>query len=237
MPASLQRTNGNPGRGRVKKAALVFITASICGIGTSRFEHANAADQQQIDQVVSVIERFCLSGSAYRFQADAAGNLKLTSLRPGGKGSISANITKDRGAVGYIKEEIRKDVDADTRKCMEPYIDQIIQLILTDKRATYPDLNTYWAMATMPASTSCAVIRNDPTQSKFDIWNENGVHNYAEWIAGSSTPTFKTSDFAGGERAFFLASGHDQGRDEIRFEDRSIWLRVSPTGDGLCTPR
>ncbi len=90
---------------------------------------ATAADQGQLDQITDVIERFCLSGKQYQFTADLSGNISIKSLLPGARSKADVNIKNMRGAVGYINEEIRKVVDADTRNCMQPYIPQIIDIV------------------------------------------------------------------------------------------------------------
>jgi hypothetical protein len=50
-------------------------------------------------------------------------------MLPGAQGKADANVKNMRGAVGYINEEIRRVVDDDTRKCMQPYIPRIIDII------------------------------------------------------------------------------------------------------------
>jgi hypothetical protein len=90
---------------------------------------AVAADQAEIDQITNVIERFCLSGKQYQLTADVSGNISIKSLLPGAQGKADVNIKNTTGAVGYLNEEIRRLVDTDTRGCMQPYINRIINII------------------------------------------------------------------------------------------------------------
>jgi hypothetical protein len=107
------------------------VSASFCAlIACFAISAATAADQGQIDQITNVVERFCLSGKQIQFTADASGNIAIKSLTPGAQGKVEVNIRNTRGGVGYFNEEIRRVVDDDTRKCMQPYIDRIINVIL-----------------------------------------------------------------------------------------------------------
>ena len=55
--------------------------------------HAGHADDQgKIDQLITVIERLCLSGAQYQLTADANGNINLQNLTPGAQGAINVNI-------------------------------------------------------------------------------------------------------------------------------------------------
>ena len=99
-------------------AALLMIASS-----------ATAADQAKIDQITNVIEELCLSGKQYQLTADVSGNISIKSLLPGAQGKADVNIKNTRGGVGYLNEEIRRLVDADTRGCMQPYIDRLINII------------------------------------------------------------------------------------------------------------
>ena len=85
--------------------------------------------QQQIDQAKSVLQMACLSGTSYEFNATADGKIELKSLSPGGRGGVNANVKTAPGGVGYVQEEIRKSVDEGIRKCMEPYINRIFDII------------------------------------------------------------------------------------------------------------
>jgi hypothetical protein len=109
----------------VKLLTRVFAYAAFLIISSS----AMAADQAEIDQITNVIERFCLSGKQYQLTADLSGNISIKSLLPGAQGKADVNIKNTRGGVGYLNEEIRRLVDTDTRGCMQPYIDRIINII------------------------------------------------------------------------------------------------------------
>ena len=91
---------------------------------------AFAVDQKQLDQIVSVIESFCLSGKSYSITASINGNITLTKLMPGAAGSARTVVVDLKGGVGYTNEQIRLAFDLATRDCMSSYIKQIIDLIV-----------------------------------------------------------------------------------------------------------
>ena len=94
------------------------------------FGELHAVTQQQIDQIKGVVEQFCLSGTQYQFDANADGSISIKGLLPGAEGSVTVNIKTARGGVGYLNEQVRRIFDEETRRCMQPYIDKIINLIL-----------------------------------------------------------------------------------------------------------
>ncbi|MBR1198087.1 hypothetical protein JQ634_06130 [Bradyrhizobium sp. AUGA SZCCT0240] len=103
-------------------AVLLLIPTSISAQQLTR--------QQQIDQAKALIQESCLSGNSYSFDASADGHIQIKSLKPNLKAGISLNAKTAPGGVGYVQEEIRKNVDDAIRKCMEPYIGRILDLII-----------------------------------------------------------------------------------------------------------
>ncbi len=94
------------------------------------FDNSLGADQKQIDQMIMVIERLCLSGSQYGLTADLSGNIDFKNLTAGSSGNVNVNIKRESGAVGYLREEIRSKVENHVRACMAPYIERLIAIIL-----------------------------------------------------------------------------------------------------------
>lgn len=115
-----------------------------------------AADQGKIDQLITVIERLCLSGAQYQLAADANGNINLQNLMPGAQGAINVNIKQQTGGVGYLREEIRSKVEDHVRGCMAPYISQIIDIILDKPKSSRDSI-----------SESCIVT--DPTGTPLNV--------------------------------------------------------------------
>jgi hypothetical protein len=118
------------------------------------------ADQGKIDQLITVIERLCLSGAQYQLAADANGNINLQSLAPGAQGTISVNIRQQTGGVGYLREEIRSKVEDHVRGCMAPYISQLIDVIL-DRPKSSRDAISESCIVTDPTGTPLNV-RSSP---------------------------------------------------------------------------
>lgn len=108
--------------------SLLFLLPLLVSIS-----HAGAQQmtrQQQIDQAKALIQESCLSGNSYSFDASADGHIQIKSLRPNLRAGINLNAKTAPGGVGYVQEEIRKNVDESIRKCMEPYIGRILDLII-----------------------------------------------------------------------------------------------------------
>jgi len=96
---------------------------------------AFGATQEQIDQITSVIERLCLSGSNYQLRANLGGRIQFFRLMPGAQGGIQVDVKNSTGGVSYLNEQIRLEFDKQTRDCMQPHINTLIDLIL-DKPTT-----------------------------------------------------------------------------------------------------
>ena len=98
---------------------LMFITTQALG-----------ATQEQIDQITTVIERLCLSGNNYQLKANVAGSVRFLKIAPGGKAGIDVDVKNSKGGVNYLNEQIRLEFDKQTRDCMQPHIDKLINIIL-----------------------------------------------------------------------------------------------------------
>ena len=132
----------------VLTVCLLFTPCTVLG-----------ANQSQIDQLILVIERLCLSGAQYQLAADADGNIDLRNLAAGPQGTINVNIREQMGGVGYLREEIRSKVEDHVRGCMAPYISQLIDVILDKPRSGRGAI-----------SESCVVT--DPTGTTLNVRSE-----------------------------------------------------------------
>jgi hypothetical protein len=117
---------------------------NYCGIESGYFRNANwsftflllaggtafGATQEQIDQITTLIERLCLSGSNYQLKANAGGRIQFFRLIPGAQGGIQVDVKNSTGGVNYLNEQIRLEFDKQTRDCMQPHINRLINLIV-----------------------------------------------------------------------------------------------------------
>jgi len=91
---------------------------------------AFGATQEQIDQITTVIERLCLSGNNYQLKANVGGRIQFFRLMPGAQGGIQVDVKNSTGGVNYLNEQIRLEFDKQTRDCMQPHINRLIDVIV-----------------------------------------------------------------------------------------------------------
>ncbi len=96
-------------------------------------------------EAIDFLKTACAAGESFEIVATADGGISF--LRKGPSGGLEGSVTysqKDlRGAVGYLKEELRKTENDRIRACMEPRIDRILSAILKDNQMGPGPLKVY----------------------------------------------------------------------------------------------
>lgn len=90
---------------------------------------AALAQNTRSDRAMEYVERTCLSGSGFKLQLDAAGNLKLLRLSPGAGASVDALLGNVYGGLSYSDENLRQSVDREIRLCLERNIDKVLDML------------------------------------------------------------------------------------------------------------
>lgn len=102
-----------------------FISFVFLVIATSA-----VAQDTRIDKAINTVKELCLVGTQFDLKTDAAGNLTLFKLIPGGRGSASVNVKQSSGAAAIFNDKVRQVADEDIRRCIQPHITRIINSIL-----------------------------------------------------------------------------------------------------------
>jgi hypothetical protein len=122
-------------------------------------------------QAIAAVKALCLAGSQFDLKADASGNLTLLKLTPGGQGSVSVNVRESSGAAAIFDDKIRVVADADIRDCIRPYIEKIVDAILTgnqSREVTYQWVSTPYSDQdpAPPFGCGCAAFSYNPPSIK-----------------------------------------------------------------------
>lgn len=89
---------------------------------------------ERVEDITGVIERVCLSG--HEVSGDASLEAGISGLKQilanGLSGSLSAEAAarNARGAVGILEDKVKLDENAAIRRCMEPYLERIVNYLL-----------------------------------------------------------------------------------------------------------
>ncbi len=198
---------------------MKHIVLALTLFGVS-IQTSMAATQQQLDQITNVVERFCLSGKGFSLKADLNGNVSLLRLSPGGQGKVEVDVRNTAGGVGYLNEEIRRLVDDDTRKCMSPHIDKLIDLIKESKKEEkFAALGTMVNFGCEQGNTSSASYEPPPGYKILNAYVEAQDVSNAKDIRPSLNKNDKKVTasiyFHGKDREFFNCPGGGHGRVKL----------------------
>lgn len=146
----------------------LFISFAFVVIATSAL-----AQDTRIDRAINAVKELCLVGTQFDLKADAAGNLTLFKLIPAGRGSASVNVKQSPGAAAIFDDKVRQVADEDIRRCIQPHITRIINVILggseKDSRKVFAPSSQKAAPAT---SHSSAITGQSP--ASVDIQGNSG---------------------------------------------------------------
>jgi FKBP-type peptidyl-prolyl cis-trans isomerase SlyD len=121
----------------MKKFQFASVLVLLC-VCSSVF-----AQETKADRAIRAVKELCLTGTQFDLKVDAKGNLTLRKLLPGGEGAVSVNVRESSGAAAIFDEKIRQIADEDIRRCIQPYIKQIIDAILSENLQSNPQMIQY----------------------------------------------------------------------------------------------
>ena len=182
---------------RLYRSAITCSILTIMLISILPSAKAQEQKQQNVDIAINGAERICLSGSRFKFDLKANGELTIRKLFPGAETEIKIDRNETRGGTFFENQQVRQVVDQDIRACMERQWPKVIQALSGGQRSEIiqplqPVAAPGRAGWTRDALTGCHIWNHTPGPSDVVNWDgsckEGRAHGRgtAEWhsIAG-----------------------------------------------------
>ena len=120
----------------------MFRTVALVTLLLTVYPANILAQSENVKDAIDVIVLFCVAGGEkfdIKGNAEVEGGLSIKKLGAKGVGNISISKTEAKGLVEGLSREMDKasaDQASEARACMQPYIDKILSIILSE---TSPD--------------------------------------------------------------------------------------------------
>ena len=121
----------------MSKIVNEFLKISLITIFTFFSIKAYSDDLERFNMAVEFLKTACASGEEVLIEAEASGGLSL--MKKGGSGSIKISKAELRGMVNTTNDEIRLQDNKDIRECMQPFVQQILNIIASPPKSKEPE--------------------------------------------------------------------------------------------------
>jgi hypothetical protein len=179
-------------------------------------------DLARINLAKDLVKETCLSGSSTDFDAKVNGEITLKGFMPGGTGEIKTNVKSTPGAVGYMNEQIRSQVEGPMRDCLMKLMPQVIDAVLGKKSSLDNTAEKLFALLdSPPINVSANEIKTKKPSGTWNV-NEIGERYFAFSSSAFNMPVF-----------FYYFTGKT---DQTKFEKITIRHESSFTSHQYCSP-
>ncbi|WP_422366369.1 hypothetical protein [Pelagibius sp.] len=145
-----------------------FVAASFFAFGIVAQTSSHAASSNDVQEAIDLIVTFCVAGGesvTLVAKGEVEGGFALRRLGVGAEGEIEFTSEQSKGLVKGLQSEINSlaaEQQSEARRCMQPYIDRMLQFILGDPAAVAP--TTQAIVRTKWFSSPRLSAKRNPTQ-------------------------------------------------------------------------